>query len=184
MLEFVSEKLMNYFDRKISLSESERLKLFLGFEGIIHQCLLTAVIFSIAGILHIFVPVLLFFIVFGSFRIAAGGLHLNTSLKCTVATTSIMIFGTKAALAISLNLGISVIIFALVLWIVFMCAPRKSGVLPGQDGTFKKQKAIAWGIAFCWGILALIDPWNIREIILAALAGEALTLIPPARRDD
>ena len=82
-----------------------------GFEGILHQCLLTAVIFSIAGILHIFVPVVLFFIVFGSFRTAAGGLHLNTSLKCTVATTSIMIFGTKAALAISLNLGISVIVF-------------------------------------------------------------------------
>lgn len=91
MLELVAEKLTACFDKRLTLSEIERLKMILGFESLLHQFVLIGIIIIFACVLEIVRPVTLFLAVFGTYRTFAGGFHLSTSLRCTIATTAIMI---------------------------------------------------------------------------------------------
>lgn len=140
MLELVAEKLTACFDKRLTLSEIERLKMILGFESLLHQFVLIGIIIIFACVLEIVRPVTLFLAVFGTYRTFAGGFHLSTSLRCTIATTAIMIIGTKLALAISMKIGATFLIWAVILVIVWFYVPRLTSNHPIEQETIQKTK--------------------------------------------
>ena len=73
MLELVAEKLTACFDKRLTLSEIERLKMILGFESLLHQFVLIGIIIIFACVLEIVRPVTLFLAVFGTYGTIAGG---------------------------------------------------------------------------------------------------------------
>ena len=178
MLELVAEKLTACFDKRLTLSEIERLKMILGFESLLHQFVLIGIIIIFACVLEIVRPVTLFLAVFGTYRTFAGGFHLSTSLRCTIATTAIMIIGTKLALAISMKIGATFLIWAVILVIVWFYVPRLTSNHPIEQEQCKKLKAKTVWLVVLLGIIAVINPWETREIISMAAMIETFTLIP------
>lgn len=164
MLQMISEKLTAYFDERMDMSEIDRLKMILGFENILHYIVLFEAAF--------------FWLIFGTYRVVAGGLHLSTSLACTITTTTIIVGGTKLAEMVRLDDGIIIAGFVVMIGIVIRLAPRRTKNYPVGKEERKKLKIKSVFIVAAFGMMALILPHGLKEIIAIAAAAETATLLP------
>lgn len=89
-----------------------------------------------------------------------------------------MIIGTKLALAISMKIGATFLIWAVILVIVWFYVPRLTSNHPIEQEQYKKLKAKTVWLVVLLGIIAVINPWETREIISMAAMIETFTLIP------
>ncbi|MBS5520947.1 MAG: accessory gene regulator B family protein [Clostridiales bacterium] len=178
MLKTISVKLTNYYEKFMPLSETDRLKMILGFQNIIHQAGMFFVIFTLAGIFHIFKETLLFLAVFSIYRRIAGDFHLSTSLGCICATSFIDIGGTALALRTNINIPAVLTLFVIIVIVTFILAPRRTKNYPVSDETKHRLKVRSVLLAIFLGATALILPYPFRELVTIATLAESLTLIP------
>lgn len=178
MLKAFSIKLTNYYEKHVPLSEIDRLKMILGFQNIIHQAGMFFVIFTLAGVFHMFKETLLFLTVFSVYRGIAGGFHLSTSLGCIIATSFINVGGTELALHISINIPAVLILFVIIVIITFIFAPRRTKNYPVSGETKRSLKVRSVLLIILLGVTALILPYPFRELVTIAALAESLTLIP------
>ncbi len=178
MLKAISVKLTNYYENYVPLSEIDRLKMILGFQNIIHQAGMFFVIFTLAGIFHIFKETLLFLTIFSVYRSIAGGFHLSTSLGCIIATSFINVGGTELALHISINIPAVLTLFVIIVIVTFIFALRRTKNYPVSDETKRRLKVRSVLLVILLGVTALILPYPFRELVTIAALAESLTLIP------
>lgn len=135
------EKISLYLTEKLSdgseFSEYEKIKLQLGIEIILHNILMIGSLLFLANLAGTFQETVIFFCVFGSIRIFAGGFHFNSGGAC-LAGTGIMVF---MAGWISENCtmgetqkGIAVLVSLLLLITI---APQGTKQNPIVNGSFK-----------------------------------------------
>lgn len=178
MLQMISEKLTAYFDERMDMSEIDRLKMILGFENILHYIVLFGAVFGTAAVFGVFFEAAFFWMIFGTYRVVAGGLHLSTSLACTLTTTTIIVGGTKLAEMVRLDDGIIIAGFVVMVGIVIRLAPRRTKNYPVGKEERKKLKIKSIIIVAAFGMMALILPHGLKEIIAIAAAAETATLLP------
>ena len=152
--------------------------MILGFQNIIHQAGMFFVIFTLAGIFHIFKETLLFLAVFSIYRSIAGGFHLSTSHGCIFATSFINVGGTALALHININIPVVLILFVTIVIITVIFAPRRTKNYPVSDEKKRRLKIQSVLLVILLWLTALIMPCPFRELITIAALAESLILIP------
>lgn len=172
------EKISLYLTEKLSdgskLNEYEKIKLQLGIEIVLHNILMIGSLLILAKQAGIFQETVIFFCVFGSIRIFAGGFHFHSSAAC-LAGTGIMVF---AASYISENCRMGEVqkeIAVLVSLLLLMTmAPQGTKQNPIVNGSFKY---LAMLLVIFWYIMERTVLSLYGNMILVAIMFQMVSLL-------
>lgn len=135
----------------------------------------TLLLLTIAIIFNLLAELLIFLFFFSIIRSNAFGLHMNTSLKCTIVSILAFLFCTYIS-KFNLNLSTTLVLFALSLISIIRNAPAE--VTRNLDKLKYKRKSIMLAIIF--GIIMIFS--NHRNLILYSLVLESILISKTIRR--
>ncbi|MDO4337425.1 MAG: accessory gene regulator B family protein [Eubacteriales bacterium] len=176
VLEFIADKVAQYFTLYVKREESETAKLKLGIEIAVHNILMISVILLIAGYLSILKQVLIFFSAFGILRMTSGGIHLKSSIGCLIWSTLLIIGGVKITPFINISQRELVVVFFVLIIITFQLAPQGTENNPTNKKDIPKLKYQSCILLIIYTVISIVYD-KIGTLIMLASLFQIITLV-------
>ncbi len=171
------KKTIRYLQSKELCAEIEYYQMYYGLQILLYNLLITTCILLLAFAINCFISSTIILIVFGTFRIIAGGYHFNSMPKCILVTTSIIVGCGKCAKLFNPNLLYSLIICTILMTFFWKYTPEGSKKNPFNK-KFQRSQQKRFRIALIiFSLLSCISSY-LRSYILLAMTFTAILLLP------
>lgn len=181
-LDAISDKLARSLSQSIKSNDLERMKMKLGIEVFLHDITMIFVILAVAFFLGILKEAALIFVIFGIFRINAGGLHFTTSFGCLLSTGCVILGGAALSHVVSYSSPVVILLFLLFFVLTIFLAPVGTANNPIAPENRRKYRQLSSALVILYAVLALAFPGSIRSLLVLGSAFEIITLLPPIIR--
>lgn len=172
----------NFIRNNTSTSEEDLEKIDYGIQIILMNKFKSILLFTLAYFLGIFMYTLIVYIVFGSLRKFASGVHANSTLLCIIVSFALFLGNVYISLNISINIIIINIAFIISFILTFLYAPADTEERPLISKKLRKSlkiKSIMVIIVFY--IIAILIKNNIySSLITYSILEESLIITPVA----
>lgn len=178
LLAVISKKIIHILNNSDNRTELELLQMQYGVQILLYNSTVLLLLLSLSQVLHLFTESFFILLTFAALRTIAGGYHFNSMLKCVIATTLIIIGGSKCAQQIHISLPVCIIISIVIIILLFCHKPRGTENNPFTPEYALVQKKRLRAAALFFPILAILYPDVLREPIIIAMSLATISLIP------
>lgn len=159
-----ADKIISFLEKYNVYTDRDKVMLIYGLQGM--YMLITKVIFLtiISVILGITKELYIFLLIYGILRLYASGVHLSSSLGCTIASTLIFISITYLCMYTYIDISYRVVIAGISLCLFALYSPADTVKKPIIKQTDRNTKKIISSI-FCY--IYLIVLFNIKNLYIS-----------------
>lgn len=104
-METIANRIVNYLDNdKTIWSDTDRMRMSLGLQVIIHNIVMIGTILLVSKIAGIFLEAIVLLTAYGALKMTAGGIHFKKSLACLVGTGIFVVAGVLVSRQLNMEL--------------------------------------------------------------------------------
>ena len=180
LYEFLTEKIINRFEKHMDLTQVERDKLYYGVISVLMNIIKGIIILSIAIYFGIFKEILIMTVIVAMIRLTSAGLHAKSNLMCTLTTLITYIGGTLLSIHYPVEFNIAFMICIGLTILVFIYSPADTENRP-IIGKEKRKKLKFQTLVMAIIILAvslLILNTTIINLTMFAMLFQTISILP------
>ena len=182
LLEKSAESIVNWMNtiNKVDAAEEDKLKY--GIEIVLYNFLSTMCVLCIGTIFSDIKNTLITYLAFGIFRIAAGGMHFDTSIQCLTVTSLIVAGSANVAETFEISKTLMLVMYGIMIVGVYKYAPSGTLIHPIREEDRKSRKIQSIFLLFIYMIISLLSNNLIGKLIFVAACCEVITILPFANK--
>lgn len=180
LYEFLTEKIINGFEKHMDLTQVEKDKLYYGVMSVLINIIKTTMILLIAIYLGIFKEILIMTVIVAMIRLTSAGLHAKNNLMCTLTTLITYVGGTFLSVNYSIEFNIAFIICIGLTVLLFIYSPADTENRP-IIGKEKRKKLKVQTLVIAIIILAVnlfILNTTIINLTMFAMLFQTISILP------
>ena len=170
-------KILFFLDKDKQCSQTQFQQMYYGLQILAYNIMVATFILIFAAITRSFLSSLLVLIVFGTFRILAGGYHFNHMGACLLSTTAIVISAGKCTQFISFSTPVTIFLCIVLNIILLSYLPKGTAKNPFSDSFSRIQQKRLRIASVTMTLLALFF-LHLRSGILLAMIFAVIFLLP------
>lgn len=178
--EYITIKIMSFFNNKLDLNKSSLEKLSLGALVILINIFKIALVLIVSLPLGILKETIVLVLLFGILRFFSLGIHAKSSIGCTIMTLFIYIFSSYFSHNYPLSISIAILLSLISLIIIFIYSPADTYNRPLTDSKKRKKLKIQSLILSILYLLLSIIVNNITfyNLIMYCLLFQSISVHP------
>ncbi|MBW9159446.1 accessory gene regulator B family protein [Clostridium tagluense] len=178
--EFITTKLFNYFKNHLNLNSSEMEKLYLGIIIIFLNILKLLFVAIVSFFIGMIKEVLILFIMFGTLRLTAAGIHLKSSLGCTIVSLIVFIGSAYLTIKYPLSIPLTCIVSIICTVLLYKYSPADTENRPILEKEHRKKlkiKATVTALILIFINLLLLNK-ALFNLTMFALLLQSFSILP------